>query len=234
MTSVTLEHGAHPVRLDDAHGSLDVIAQVDDPPAHPIAAPWSGLAVMPAQVRWRLVGPHGAGTRWATAVDFARRSRTARTTDASTHSGRARTTPIKGRYRVYLAHALRPPGCRTGLYRVEVSASDCVATGRLQRADHLDSAPRCERASPTVTLLAPREREVLEPDGQGCSNAGIASRMYLSGKTVEWYVHRIFEALWSRGRRLQPPGLRSPLLPQHDGRRGWAGARDSAAALTCL
>ena len=46
-----------------------------------------------------------------------------------------------------------------------------------------------------VTLLAPREREVLELMANGCSNAGIASRMYLSGKTVEWYVHRIFEAL---------------------------------------
>jgi DNA-binding NarL/FixJ family response regulator len=43
--------------------------------------------------------------------------------------------------------------------------------------------------------LAPRELEVLELMAHGCSNAGIASRLYLSDKTVEWYVHRIFEAL---------------------------------------
>ena len=43
--------------------------------------------------------------------------------------------------------------------------------------------------------LAPREREVLELMANGCSNAGIAARLYLSDKTVEWYVHRIFDVL---------------------------------------
>jgi DNA-binding NarL/FixJ family response regulator len=47
----------------------------------------------------------------------------------------------------------------------------------------------------TVTHLAPREWEVLELMSQGCSNAGIATRLYLSDKTVEWYVHRIFDTL---------------------------------------
>ncbi len=50
-------------------------------------------------------------------------------------------------------------------------------------------------ATVTPTRLAPREMEVLDLMAQGCSNTGIAGRMYLSGKTVEWYVHRIFEAL---------------------------------------
>lgn len=125
VTSVTLERGAHPVRLDDAHGSLDVIAQVDDPPAQPIAEPWSGLAVMPAQVRWRLVGPHGAGTNWATAVDFAT------TIPDGPDYGRiyAQWTrqnhpDHQGRYRVYLSHALSTAALPAGRYRVEVSASD--------------------------------------------------------------------------------------------------------------
>jgi DNA-binding NarL/FixJ family response regulator len=46
-----------------------------------------------------------------------------------------------------------------------------------------------------VPRLAPREHEVLDLMAQGCSNAGIATRLYLSGKTVEWYVHRIFQTL---------------------------------------
>ncbi len=50
-------------------------------------------------------------------------------------------------------------------------------------------------AAATVTRLAPRELEVLTLLAQGCSNTGIARRLYLSEKTVEWYVHRIFEAL---------------------------------------
>jgi DNA-binding NarL/FixJ family response regulator len=50
-------------------------------------------------------------------------------------------------------------------------------------------------AAPTVARLPPRELEVLDLMAQGCSNTGIAARLYLSGKTVEWYIHRIFEAL---------------------------------------
>jgi DNA-binding NarL/FixJ family response regulator len=50
-------------------------------------------------------------------------------------------------------------------------------------------------SAPASARLAPRELEVLELMAQGCSNTGIATRLYLSGKTVEWYVHRIFEAL---------------------------------------
>ncbi len=50
-------------------------------------------------------------------------------------------------------------------------------------------------ATASPIRLAPRELEVLHLMAQGCSNTGIARRMYLSGKTVEWYVHRIFEAL---------------------------------------
>jgi DNA-binding NarL/FixJ family response regulator len=43
--------------------------------------------------------------------------------------------------------------------------------------------------------LAPRELEVLDLMARGCSNSGIAATLYLSDKAVEWYVHRIFEAL---------------------------------------
>jgi DNA-binding NarL/FixJ family response regulator len=50
-------------------------------------------------------------------------------------------------------------------------------------------------AAPTFARLPPRELEVLDLMAQGCSNTGIAARLYLSGKTVEWYIHRIFEAL---------------------------------------
>lgn len=50
-------------------------------------------------------------------------------------------------------------------------------------------------AAPPFTRLPPRELEVLDLMAQGCSNTGIATRLYLSGKTVEWYIHRIFDAL---------------------------------------
>jgi hypothetical protein len=135
VTAVTLEHDARPVRTDAAHGSLDVIAQVDDPPANPIAPPWDGLAVMPAEVRWRVVGPHGAGTRWATAFDVTR------TIPGDASYGRVfaqwtrQNHPDKGgRYRVYLAHALLTSELPNGLYRVDVRASDVCGNRTTARA----------------------------------------------------------------------------------------------------
>jgi len=102
-----------------------VIAQVDDPPAHAIAPPWDGLAVMPAKVRWRLVGPHGAGTHWATAVDYSRTitpgasyGRTYAQWTRQNHPNR------QGRYRVYLTHAMQTGELPAGSYRVDVAVSD--------------------------------------------------------------------------------------------------------------
>ena len=125
IASVTLERHARAVPLDRARGSLDVIAQVDDPPAHAIAPSWDGLAIMPAQMRWRLVGPHGAGTQWATAVDYTRTipdggsyGRTYAQWTRQNHPGR------QGRYRVYLSHALQTRELPAVRYRVEVAVSD--------------------------------------------------------------------------------------------------------------
>ena len=135
VATVTLEHRAHPVPLDRAHGSLDVIAQVDDPPAHAIAAPWDGLAVMPAEVRWRLRGPDGAGTAWATAVDYTK------TIPSGASYGRIyaqwtrQNHPGKqGRYRVYLSHALPTRDLPAGRYRVEIEASDLCGNRTVARA----------------------------------------------------------------------------------------------------
>ncbi|MFL5950274.1 MAG: response regulator transcription factor, partial [Gaiellaceae bacterium] len=43
--------------------------------------------------------------------------------------------------------------------------------------------------------LTDREREVLTLMAEGRSNQGIAERLYLSPKTVETHVHRIFTKL---------------------------------------
>ena len=125
VASVTLEQTRTPFALAGARGSLDVIAEVGDAPAHPIARPWNDLPVMPALVRWRLVGQHGAGTPWATAVDFTN------TIPSGDSYGRiyAQWTRQnhpweKGRYRVYLSHALDSRSLPNGRYRVEVAVSD--------------------------------------------------------------------------------------------------------------
>ena len=61
----------------------------------------------------------------------------------------------------------------------------------------------------TPTRLAPREMEVLDLMAQGCSNTGIAGRMYLSGKTVEW----IATGSSRRSASLQGPGTTGGSAP---------------------
>jgi len=43
--------------------------------------------------------------------------------------------------------------------------------------------------------LSSREREVLELVAEGCSNAAIAKRLFVTERTVEWHVQHIFRKL---------------------------------------
>jgi serine/threonine-protein kinase len=51
------------------------------------------------------------------------------------------------------------------------------------------------RESDPVDELSAREREVLELVAEGCSNAAIASRLFVTERTVEWHVQHIFRKL---------------------------------------
>lgn len=62
----------------------------------------------------------------------------------------------------------------------------------------IDLRPR--QGSP-ITLLSPRQREVLELIAQGYSNAGIAERLFLKEKSVETYINAIYQALGVSGER---------------------------------
>jgi DNA-binding NarL/FixJ family response regulator len=50
-------------------------------------------------------------------------------------------------------------------------------------------------ADPMILQLSPREHEVLALMAQGCSNAAIAARMYVSEKTVSKHSNSIFTKL---------------------------------------
>jgi DNA-binding NarL/FixJ family response regulator len=66
------------------------------------------------------------------------------------------------------------------------SALDPEVVGRLLRPQPHDSA---------LTLLTPREREVLALMAEGRANVGIAKRLYLSERTVETHVASILSKL---------------------------------------
>jgi DNA-binding NarL/FixJ family response regulator len=68
--------------------------------------------------------------------------------------------------------------------------------------DHVrdaEEAPASE-VPPPGPSLSPREQEVLELVGEGCDNAEIAQRLYLSQSTVKNHVSRLLEKLGAENR----------------------------------
>lgn len=121
--AVTAERRGRPVAVAALSSRIDVVAEVRDwmPVAAP--APWTGKPVMPALVRWRLVGSRSR-TAWRTALDV--RTSLPSCGFASVYARWTRQNkPWRaGRYRVYLARDLDTRALADGRYRVEVEASD--------------------------------------------------------------------------------------------------------------
>lgn len=104
---------------------VDLVAEVWD--ETPVRAPgkWAGKPVMPAVVRWRIVGRRGSTTAWTTAIDFTGTIPAPSMFDAlyapwtrQNHAWRP------GRYRVRLAHGWDPSSLPRGPYLLEVEAAD--------------------------------------------------------------------------------------------------------------
>jgi hypothetical protein len=127
VSAVELERSADAAHVapNAATGTFDIVAEVSDETPAPVAAPWRNMPVMPALVRWRVVGTAGPVTAWQTAVDF-RETIPAASAFASVYAKWTRQNhPNRpGRYRVYLAHAWNSTQLSPGRYRIEVSACD--------------------------------------------------------------------------------------------------------------
>ena len=77
-----------------------------------------------------------------------------------------------------------------------VSSIRQVASGSTVMDPEVVSALLTRRAAdPMIRQLSPREHEVLALMAQGCSNAAIAARMYVSEKTVSKHSNSIFTKL---------------------------------------
>jgi hypothetical protein len=127
VSAVELERPADAAHVAPtaATGAFDVVAEVSDRTPIPVAAPWHDMPVMPALVRWRVVGMRGAVTSWQTAVDF--RETIPPASDFSQVFAkwtRQNHPDHPGRYRVYLAHAWNSSQLPPGSYRIQVSACD--------------------------------------------------------------------------------------------------------------
>jgi DNA-binding NarL/FixJ family response regulator len=67
----------------------------------------------------------------------------------------------------------------------ERARRELVATGETVR----------KRAVETSSNLTPHEMEIAQLVCEGLSNAEIGARLFISPRTVEWHLHKVFEKL---------------------------------------
>jgi hypothetical protein len=125
VTRITFARNGHELQPHAVSGAVDVIAEAHDMPALPVPAPWDGLPVTPAKLRWRVVGHAGVVRDWHTPVDFTQTllpqsafSRIYAPGTRQNHAGEP------GLYRFFLAHTWSTTTLPDGNYELQIEASD--------------------------------------------------------------------------------------------------------------
>jgi hypothetical protein len=143
---VIAEHDGTPVREHRAAGTIDLVAEVRDWMPMTAPNPWTGKPVMPALVRWRILG-HDEG-RWIVALDLRVRLPDVPYDRVYGRWTRQNKPWRAGRYRVYLARRLNTLALRDGTYTVEVVATDTAGnSGRLRAPLVIQNASRAAAAA---------------------------------------------------------------------------------------
>jgi hypothetical protein len=125
VTAIRFLRGAHEVPPNLVAGSVDVLAEAHDMPPLEVPAPWNGLPVTPARLRWRVVRNGRVVRKWHTPVDFTKglipQDRYDGIYAAGTTQNHAGEPAV---YRFFLAHTWTTNVLPDGKYLLEVEASD--------------------------------------------------------------------------------------------------------------
>jgi hypothetical protein len=101
------------------HGAVDVVAEAHDIPPLLVPAPWAGLPVTPARLRWRVLRNGKVVRRWHTPVDFTRTMiPKERFRSVYAPGTRQNHAGAPGLYRFYLAHTWSTDLLPDGPYRL--------------------------------------------------------------------------------------------------------------------
>lgn len=125
VTAIAFVRDGKAVPADLVSGAVDVVAEAHDVPPVPVPAPWHGLPVTPAKVRWRVHHGGAVVRRWHTPVDFTKgllpQSRFHAIYAPETRQNHAGEP---GRYRFFLARTWSTQLLPDGTYDLEVEALD--------------------------------------------------------------------------------------------------------------
>lgn len=136
VTAISFLVDGHELSPKLVRGAVDVVAEAHDVPPIPVPAPWNGLPVTPARIRWRVLRNGNVIRKWHTPVDFTKglipQSRFASIYAPGTTQNHAGEP---ARYRFFLAHTWSTHLLADGDYVLEVEASDLAGnTGARSQA----------------------------------------------------------------------------------------------------
>jgi hypothetical protein len=125
VTRVSFVRDGQELSRSGVAGAVDVIVDAHDMPPIAVPAPWHGLPVTPARLRWRILRAGEVVRPWHTPVDFTKtllpQSAFHRIYAPGTTQNHANAP---GRYRFYLAHSWSTRLLPDGRYQLETEASD--------------------------------------------------------------------------------------------------------------
>jgi hypothetical protein len=134
VTAIRFMRNGRELPATGIFGAVDVVAETHDMPPVSVPAPWHGLPVTPARIRWRVFRGGTVVRKWHTPIDFTKgllpKERYKTIYAPGTRQNRAGKP---GLYRFYLAHTWSTQQLPDADYRLEVEASDLAGnTGSLR------------------------------------------------------------------------------------------------------
>jgi Peptidase family M23 len=118
------------------HGGVDLIVEAFDRPALPVPAPWAGMPVAPASIRWRVIQGRTVARAWHSPFDLATRMLPEKLYPIVYAPGTRQNHPNQpGLFRYFLAHSWSTSLLPDGRYTIQVEVADVhnnKATGSLQ------------------------------------------------------------------------------------------------------
>jgi hypothetical protein len=125
VTSITFSRDGVALPANQLSGAVDVIVEAHDTPPIPVPAPWNGLPVTAARLRWRVTEDAKIVRPWHTPIDFSEALLPAtafqRIYAPGTTQNRAGHPAV---LRFFLAHSWSTGAVPDGNYSLEVEASD--------------------------------------------------------------------------------------------------------------